>query len=186
MKKLKTIFYTFIILNLIIFSFLAFSINNCWQIFDGYSKTLSKKDSVEFIRNAYVSDLDFIKNNKVKIEVFDNSFIDSQNPLFFIFYIEQEVLRRGLILDFADIKQGEEKENNSNDFIFKIRICGSFSNISNFIGMLEDSPYILGIKSLNVYRIDKKSENLEDKCGALGPGNVRAVFDLEMPIKIYE
>jgi len=186
MKKIKTIFYTLIVLNLTVFCFLVFSINNCWQTFDGYLKTLSEKEEAEFIRSSYVSDSYFIKDNRVKIEIFDNSFLDSQNPLFFISYLEEEVLRSNLILDFVDIKQGDEKENKSNNFIFKIRVCGLFSNVSNFIGTLEKSPYVLGIKNLSVYRIDKKSENPKDKCGVLGSGYTRAVFDLEMPIKIYE
>jgi hypothetical protein len=184
MKKTATIFYFLLIINFIFLVFLFFSFKNCVRVFEDYLGIAAEKSKLETIRNNYLGDLEFIKQNKIKIEAFDNSFVNSQNPLLFISYLEKEVAKRGLIFAFADISN-EDKENSSQALNFKLKICGPFSKVSNFLGGLEESQYILRVKNLSIFRIEKESQNEKDKCSSLKIGEVNATLELETPIKVF-
>lgn len=183
MKKSATIFYFLLIINFIFLVILFFSFKNCIQVFEDYLNIAAEKNKLEAIRTKYLEDLEFIKQNKAKIEAFDGSFVNSQNPLLFISYLEKEVSKRGLIFGFADISN-EDKEN-SQTLNFKLKICGPFSKISNFLGGLEESPYVLRVKNLSIFRVEKETQNERDKCSSLKIGEVNATLEVETPIKIF-
>jgi hypothetical protein len=184
MRKTGTIFYFLLALNVIFLILLFFSFKNCSQIFKEYLSIAADKAKQEIIRDKYLDDSGFIKQNQEKIVVFDNYFVDSQNPLLFISYLEGEVLKRGLIFGFADISSGS-KESSSSALIFKLKICGSFPKVSNFLGELEKAQYFLKVKSLSINRVEEKIQKEKDKCSSLGIGEVNATLELETPIKVF-
>ncbi|MDP2821039.1 MAG: hypothetical protein Q8O39_02460 [bacterium] len=184
MKKTALIFYFLLVINFIFLVVLFFSFKNCSQIFEDYLSIAAEKRELETIRGNYLEDLEFIRQNKTKIEAFDNSFVNSQNPLLFISYLEKEVSKRGLIFGFADISN-EDKENSNQALNFKLKICGPFPKVSNFLGGLEESPYILRVKNLSIFRVEKETQNEKDKCSSLKIGEVNATLEVETPIKIF-
>lgn len=186
-KRIKI--YIFIFLNLVFIGLIAFNLREFSKIFTDYLEIKKKQIEAEKVFQKYRSDLNFLKENKIKIKIFENSFVDYNNPLLFISFLEEEAIRNNLIVAFTNITASEQdgKKNSPNQLNFTMKLCGSFPDLSTFLGTLEQSPYVLRVKSLSIQRVDKEEPfREEDKCSGLPVGQIKALLEIETPIKILK
>jgi len=179
-------FYSLLFLNIFLAFILALGLVNFYQDLKDYFNLKQEVKKAELKYREYLQDARFLKENKVKIAIFEDSFVDADNPLLFISYLEDEAKRNNLKVGFIDINQKEEVGGKTTSKLnFRVQVCGDFKKFSTFLGSLEHPPYILNLNSLNISRVEKKvKESHQEKCGFLKPGEIKAVLEIETPIKI--
>jgi hypothetical protein len=64
---------------------------------------------------------------------------------------------------------------------FTLYLVGSFPNMMKFLGWLENSAYLISVKSLSIAKLSENSMNQQE--AAIAPGSVRTILEIELPIK---
>lgn len=109
---------------------------------------------------------------QLDLEKIDNLFIDSQNPVKFIEYLEKSASRFGI-----DLKISTPSFSKEGSFSFaglQLFSSGDFSQILVFIRELETGPYLIKVQNLDM-------ENYKDKKASEDQVNqIKATFSIKV------
>ena len=112
---------------------------------------------------------------KVNLEKTDNLFVDSQNPVEFIKFLENTASDSQVKLEISS--PSFSKDGGSSLIIFRLSSYGDFSENLSFIRKLETGPYLIRIKNLDIGRY-KDAKNLKEKLE-----NIKIVFSINAFVK---
>lgn len=102
----------------------------------------------------------------------DNLFIDSENPIVFIGFLEEQAQKSKIYFELSSLGP-EQKKEPWPSFHFQISAAGSSSDFLKFLEGLESSPYLIEILNLNMRRLNEPElAGLEFQ--GLGLGDIRA------------
>ncbi len=163
------------ILGLIIASLILFAI---WplvtQIQDNSATLLSEKndaavlkmqsDEIEHFKAVY-------QNYKPNLDKTDQLFVDPQNPVDFIKFLEDTAAISSVKAQISLVPSGSPK--NQTMLTFQLLCNDNFLNILHFLESLENGPYLLEIKDISI-----KNADLDKTAKNYPSGNVSANFSI--------
>lgn len=112
---------------------------------------VSQENSVILLEKEFDETGNFQKNYmeyQPNLQKIENLFIDSQNPVAFIKFLEKTASDFGLVLEISSpffTKEGDVSFAN-----FQISVTGGFSGILKFTKALEYGPYLVRIQNLDI------------------------------------
>jgi len=148
-KKISTIIFIF---SLVILALIIFGV---WPLIEKI-----KKDSGDLIlikniiatHGIQVAEIESFKNNygnyKNNIEKINQLFINPQNPVEFIKFLENTAYNQNLNMQISI--SNPNSEINKNFVFFHLTIKGDFSDILLFINKIENGPYLIEVKDLTI------------------------------------
>ena len=156
----KNIYITLSIFFLVaVFLFLFFIYLPFKDIQQKSQELISKKTDTLVLKDEFKAVKDFKENYdayKPELEKIDNLFIDSQNPVEFIKYLEDSASDFGIDLNIST--PSFSKEEGVPFANFQLASFGDFSKILVFIRSLEAGTYLIKIQNLDIEGYsDKKS-----------------------------
>lgn len=155
-NKIYIILSVFALISLFLIVFLI------WPLFNEIKKNsqdlISARNSMVTL-SAQTSETDKFKKNydgyKLNFERIDQLFIDPNNPVNFIEFLERTANNSGITSQISLPLSSKE----SKDFIiFQLSSKGSFEGVLNFLEKIESGPYLIEVGSLNI----KNSVNVVD------------------------
>lgn len=102
------------------------------------------------------------KNLEEILQRIDNLFISSEVPVDFIGFLETNSDKYFLKTDISPSFVIKTGENTWPFFTFQLSSVGSFSNFLKFLEKLENSPYLIEIKSLNIVKAPGEKSAVND------------------------
>ncbi len=176
-NKIYTIVIIFVLIILFLIVFLIYP--TLKDIKNGSKEILSNKNRAVLI-NEEIKELDNFKKNyddyKPNLEKIDQLFIDSQNPIDFIKFLEGISFDSSIVSGINLVSlAGNETIDSLPVVLFQISAKGDILNILKFIEKLERGPYLIRIKNLTI----KKSaqDNIKD-------GNIYNEVDANFSIEV--
>lgn len=138
------------------------------------SKELTSQKENLAVLEAKTANLERFKNlysglEKI-LEEIDNLFVNAEVPVEFIGFLEDTSSKSNLTIKIVPSTQ-ETKGDYWQSVSFQITNTGSFGNFLEFLEKLENSPYLIEIKNVNVSNLPEKE--------AL-PGWIKATFSLKV------
>lgn len=115
------------------------------------------------------------KNYEDDFQKISQLFVDSQNPIEFIKFLEESARSSGTNIDVNLISSADGKQENEQRIVFQINAMGSFLSVLKFYEKLESGPYLASIQSSTI----KKSEQLADENNNYSQPGVEASFTIE-------
>lgn len=113
---------------------------------EGAQLLKKEKDIVE-IRNVFTRyEKDF--------EKMENLFVDSENPLFFINFLEKQAAQSEIFLQISSLGF-EVKKTPWSSLSFQIKTAGPLKNFLRFLGRLESAPYLIQMVNLNLKMLEE-------------------------------
>ncbi len=106
------------------------------------------------------------------MEKIEQSFVDLQNPVDFIKFVEESADDSNIEFDIS-LMSSTKKESldGKTPVIFQIFTKGEFSDILTFSQKLENGAYIVSIKSLSIKKVEKSPAS-----STASPKNLEAHF----------
>lgn len=172
MIKIKNNIYTIIVIYALIALFLvAFLIYPSFKDIQNDSLIISSNKDKTSLIYAEMSELNDFKKKyesyKPNLEKIDKSFVDSQNPVNFIEFLEKVSSDSGVTSDINLISSQKKIDNDFSISVFQIFTKGDVLDVLNFIEKLEKSPYLVEIQKIMVKKFLKSNinnkEDLESK-----------------------
>lgn len=127
-------------------------------IFPTYSEVAQKsRELVSQKNNRLALESQFSEAKKFKLkydeykpnlEKIDGLFVDSENPVGFIEFLEETAEGFGLKLQISAPLFSEKESSNSASF--QLSATGNFSGLLNFIQKLEFGPYLINLQNLDI------------------------------------
>ena len=159
-KKIYTTLVIFFIANLLFIFLLILPVfrdikKNSKELVLQKTNLIFQNENVEKIK----SNEDFYKNNKENLEKINNSFIDSEVPIEFIYFLENNANDSAVLIDISQINLEDKDKEKANTLSFKVSAKGSFSKFLKFLEKLETSPYLVKISDLDLKKIENVSSN---------------------------
>ena len=139
---------------------------------------LSDQDRVILVESE-TRELDNFKSKRKDYEPnfskADALFVDLQNPVNFIRFLEDTASSLNIKLDINLPTLPKERTGNMPLALFQVSAKGSFLNILEFSKKLETGPYLMGIRKLAISKLTEKTAD-----GESPSHNVNADFLLEI------
>ena len=136
-------------------------------------KLISQKENLAVLE-AKAANLERFKNLysglKKILEEIDGLFVNVEVPVEFIGFLEDTSSESNLTIKIVPSTQ-ETKGDYWQSISFQITNTGSFDNFLEFLEKLENSPYLIEVKNVNVSNLPEKE--------AL-PGWIKATFSLKV------
>lgn len=152
----KKISLSLILSSLILILFIAFLI---YPLFEEIKESFQIFTSQENIfielreRTKNIKEFKYYyKNHKSDIEKIDLLFVNQEEPVTFIKFLEIEAQKSQLFLQISS-ENLKKQENEPWSFIsFQLTLNGSFSNFLKFLEKLESADYLIKIQTLNLIK----------------------------------
>lgn len=108
-------------------------------------------------------------------EKISRSFVDPDNPVEFIKFLEESARAAGVevSIDLISLSSGQA-ENNSEIIVFQVESKGDFSKILEFSERLEVGPYLVKIRDLLIVKSKQQAEDI---------GKIKVNFTIEAVIE---
>lgn len=169
METKKTIYIIISVFFLASVFLVMFVISPLWkELAQKSGELVSQRDS-RIILDSQFSEVEKFKqiydSYKPNLDKIDNLFVDSQNPVDFIEYLEKTGTDAGAVLKISTPSLSKEKSLSYENFQFSS--SGSFSGTLKFLRELESGPYMVQIKSINI----GTTKNSPDQKQATGVGS---------------
>lgn len=163
MESKKKIYITFGIFAVIALILIVFSIYLFKEIIKKSDELSFGKNRVAVLQKEFSDIEKFEKeygNYRPNLERIDSLFVDSNNPVVFIEFLEKIAsdCKLNLNVSVPSFKQGEAVIIGN----FQISLTGSFPGIIKFIEIIENGPYLIQIKNLKIGKnqdAEKKNTN---------------------------
>ncbi|OGZ72432.1 MAG: hypothetical protein A2908_03285 [Candidatus Staskawiczbacteria bacterium RIFCSPLOWO2_01_FULL_38_12b] len=167
-------YITFLIFGLIILSLVLFLVLPLLtEIKNGSKNLLSKKNNTAVLQ-AQSNEIENFKkeyrNYKTNLEIMDQLFIDPQNPVDFIKFLENTANDTGIKIEISLAPISQQK--NEKFITLQLFSSDNFIKIMNFTEKLENGPYLVEIKNVAIKKQPPKtpsnlaSEQVETNDGA--------------------
>ena len=114
------------------------------------------------------------------LDKMDSLFINAEEPIGFIEFLEQEALSAHLSIEIYPSNPKKVNGDTWQSMEFQITLFGSFPDLLKFINKLEASLYLFETQNLTIQRLTDKDVSLKGFEGFI-PGDVSAV----LKIKVY-
>ncbi|MBU1993067.1 hypothetical protein KKG51_05235 [Patescibacteria group bacterium] len=101
----------------------------------------------------FASACEIYRADLVKI---DELFIDKEEPVEFIKFLEREAASAKLGIDLTPLSSSAGEEGVWQCIVFKTEIDGSFANFLKFLGKVESNPYLIALSDFN---LNKQAKN---------------------------
>ena len=95
---------------------------------------------------------DFI-NLKPEVEKIEDLFLESENPVEFLNYLEETALSSGILIQTSALSFGGKNNGAFHYLSLQVSFKSRFFNFSKFLDRLENSSFMLEIQNLNVRKI---------------------------------
>jgi len=95
---------------------------------------------------------DFI-NLKPEVEKIEDLFLESENPVEFLNYLEETALSSGILIQTSALSFGGKNNGAFPYLSLQVSFKSRFFNFSKFLDRLENSSFMLEIQNLNVRKI---------------------------------
>ncbi len=160
-KKNPTIFFVF---SLMIAALIIFG---SWPLIDGI-----KKDSEDFISakngvstfESQINEIENFKNSyetyRENLEKMEHLFVDSDNPVNFIKFLEDAASDTGVNLQVSILPYSGNEDSSLKFILFQLFLKGKFEDILSFVNKMEFGDYLVEINGLT---IENQKENLASK-----------------------
>ncbi len=159
------LFYAAVSLILALF-FILPAINDIKNEAENLSLEQNKIASFENFRQKvenFKKDYDSYSENLNKI---DRIFIDSQNPVAFLEFLEKSASDSGVLLEVSPIFVSRQGADNFADM--QISCQGSFEEVLNFLRRIELGDYLIKVENLTIKEsANNKKSKAEQKIGAV-------------------
>jgi hypothetical protein len=176
MASRKKIYTIILIFFLIAISLILFSVYPLFkEIQKNYEDLMSGKNDSFVMAEEFNEVQNFrqkYEDYRVNFEKIDNLFVDSQNPVEFIKFLEKTASDTQVKLEISS--PSFSKDGESSLAIFRLSSYGDFSKNLSFIRKLETGPYLIRIKNLDIGKY-KDTKNLEDQAE-----NIKIVFSINV------
>jgi len=154
MKKnqIITILSIYGALSLLLVVFLIYPLFN--EIIKNSQDLISEKNNIITLETQ-VKEIENFKENyetyKKDLEKIDNLFIDPDNPVNFIEFLESAASNSGVSLKISSVPTYTESQKVTQNFItLQFASTGDFSKILGFIKKIEEGPYLIEITNLTI------------------------------------
>ncbi len=152
-----------------LFLFLIFVYSPFKEIQQKSQELISQKNSAFLLEKEFNKVENFKKryeSHQFDLEKIDNLFIDPQNPVKFIEYLEKSASELGISLEIST--PSFLKEEPFSFVVLQLFSSGDFSKILLFARELEAGPYLVEIQNLNIenYKDEKASKKQTGKVAA--------------------
>jgi len=175
-KKIYTIILIFFLIAVSLILIFVYPIFK--EIQKNYDDLISGKND-SFIMAEEFSEVEGFRQKyeeyKANLEKTDNLFVDSQNPVEFIKFLEKTASDTKVKLEISS--PSFSKDGESSLIIFRLSSYGNFSENLSFIRKLETGPYLIKIKNLDIGRY-KDTKNLKEQTG-----NIKIIFSINVSAK---
>ncbi len=175
----KIKFSILIIIFLLLNSVLVYFLRNFFLEIKKISSEISLKKSETFSldKKAKISEdfSDLFQKEKNNFKKVESLFISSEIPVEFINFLEQTAKNYNLNFQLSILKPIEEKDVWPS-LNFQINLAGFYLDFFKFLKKLSDSPYLVEIQSLEIFKMEKTTIEKE-----IIPGNIKA----NLLIKVY-
>lgn len=134
------------------------------------SKTIiSQKNSVFALKNKYDYAADFLSKSETyesNLEKMDRMFIDSQNPVVFIEFLEKTASESEVEVKIST--PSFLHEGPLSYAVLQLSCFGDFPKILRFVNALEMDSYLIDVKTLNIgnYKESQEAKNTAEKIKA--------------------
>ena len=151
-------YITFLIFGLIILSLVLFLVLPLLtEIKNGSKNLLSKKNNTAVLQ-AQSNEIENFKkeyrNYKTNLEIMDQLFIDPQNPVDFIKFLENTANDTGIKIEISLAPISQQK--NEKFITLQLFSSDNFIKIMNFTEKLENGPYLVEIKNVAIKNSPQK------------------------------
>ncbi|HDL75139.1 MAG TPA: hypothetical protein ENH06_02060 [bacterium] len=152
---------TLIFLLLIFIIFIVFLINPLFKKINENSKIYVSQENIFVNLEKKAKNINnfqsYYKKYKKEIEKIDLLFINSNEPIEFIKFLETEAQASNIHLEMSPSSLRKLKNEPWSFLSFQLILKGSFSNISMFLEKLESAPYLIKIENFTL----KKSSQIK-------------------------
>ncbi|MFH1582206.1 MAG: hypothetical protein ABIA08_00365 [bacterium] len=118
-----------------------------------------KMDGLEQFKSIY-------KDLEDNLEKIDDLLVDSEVPVGFINFLENEAQQSNLDFEISSANNQTNKIDSWPYIIFQATANGNFSNLLKFLEKIENSPYLIEIININIREI--------------GNGAIKATFSIKV------
>jgi|SRR3989344_298940 len=165
MNHKNKIYIIILIFLLIIFILVFFLILPSLRDIRNFSKEILLNKSKVMLIDEKIKELDSFKinyeNYKYNLEKINKLFINSENPIDFVKFLESISLQSGIVSDINLIPSQKKREDNFSIIVFQITVNGNILNVLKFIEKLEKGPYLLEIQKVTVKNSLKNTSQKE-------------------------
>ncbi|MFH1820482.1 MAG: type 4a pilus biogenesis protein PilO [Candidatus Nealsonbacteria bacterium] len=175
-KKAALLLITIIIINLLLVVFLVYPLfqgirqeaNNLISQKAALVELENKQKNIKEFQNAY-------KSYQSDLEKIDRLFIDAQEPVGFIRFLEAEALKAQITVEISPVGVKETKSDLWPSVSFRLQVDGQFSAFMEFLEKIETSSFLLSVSNLDVRKLAQDTE-----------GNISASFLIKVYVKDNE
>ena len=136
------VFYTIII-------FISFFLYN--KIIEKSKNLTDEENKTMVLKNQMVEIEAFKIDNKLdgqNLEKIDNMFVDSQNPVDFVEFLDKSAADSGIKLNMSALTFSKNGLSNSADS--QLSLIGNLPEIITFLKVIENGPYLIKINNLDI------------------------------------
>lgn len=133
-----------------------------------------RKEDIKRIRGI-------LQEHKGDFEKMESLFINAEEPLSFINFLEEQALSSGVSFKISSLGL-EKKETPWPSFYLKIETTGPFTNFLRFLERIESAPYLIKIVDLNISRL-KEAKLMREGAEHLSLGDVQAFLVIRTFVK---
>jgi hypothetical protein len=180
-KKNYIIILIFLLLSLALVLFFILPYFN--EIKARSAELVAQKDKISFF-NIQAAEVSKFKGGyadySADIQKIKQMFIDPQNPISFIEFMENTALESRVTLR---VSPQFSSEKNPKTIVFQLSGSGNFSDMSSFLERLERGPYLIDIGNLNISNYKDNSAAKEKTAFAGMLGAIQADLLIEVSAK---
>ncbi len=163
-KQIYIIVSAFFLLAIFLVLFLVYPLSK--EITQSSGELVSQINSRLALKSQYDQALNFkqkYESYQQNLNKADDLFIDPQNPVDFIEFLEKEAQNQGLDFLISSVKEASDKKSLRVITVFQAALGGSFPECLTFLKRLEQSPWLIKIDQVGLDRISEKNKLLSFK-----------------------
>jgi len=146
---------------------------------DEFVESKEKVVGVQREREHYIALREEHERSKEKFQKIDEVFANSEVPVRFIEFLEESSLKSDFPIEVSPGSGSQAKEDLWASIFFRVTGTGPFTDFSDFLEKVENSPYLLEIQTLNINKLTE--EELKRRNAEGSPGDIR----VDLSIKVY-
>lgn len=127
------------------------------EINENSKNILETKNNLSLMEKQSLA-IDEFKNYKIDVKKIDQLFIDPQNPVDFIKFLEYTASITGVNLN-TNVQSVKNKSGDLSVTIFQLNITGNFINLLKFSEKLEYGPYLIGANNIIIKKVSDTDSN---------------------------
>ena len=155
-KKINLSIAALVLLIVLIVAFILYPLfqgisNNSKELFSQKEKSAAIGAEIERLEEFRI----LYKGLQEILEKIDNLFIDPEVPVEFISFLETIAEEQQLKIEISSVLAARIEEEPWPSLVFQITAIGPFQHLLRFLEKIENSPYLVEIKNINIIKMEE-------------------------------